>query len=282
MIYGNPQIHIDDDHTDRIGIRTLVLSQIWQPSRWPLSLAELDEEKPDVPAVPGGVMFIGEQTRRTSGVLRTTWTFEGINGDGKSVTFKDRSNSVDYSFEPGFSQVPITRHPYWSTLKTKFGAQLTDNQVTWPEYIPASDSSGPVVGDDQGKANPMLGQDDFVRMEGTYSFRYAATTLGAALAGVGKIATSLPGRAPSFPRRNWLKAPSPWQRRGPVLEITEVYWLSGEGGWPAEIYSDKEKSGDSGTSNPFDGSFPTGDDPGAGFAGSLGPTEINDGRIVNL
>ena len=249
MIYGTPQIHIDDDQTDRIGIRTLVLSQIWQPSRWPLSLAELDGEKPGVPSVPGGVMFIGEQTRRMGGVLRTTWTFEGINGDGKSVTFKDRTNSIDYSFEPGFSQVPITKHPYWNNLNSKFGAQVTDGQVSWPDSVPSTGSSGPVVSDSQGKANPMFGQDDFFRMEGTYSFRYAATTLGAALTGIGKITASLPGRPPTFPGRNWLKAPSPWRRRGPVLEITEIYWLSGEGGWTAEIYSDKEKNGSGNTSN---------------------------------
>lgn len=275
MIYGTPQIHIDDDHTDRIGIRTLVLSQIWQPSRWPLSLAELDGEKPDIPAVPGGVLFIGEQTRRMGGVLRTTWTFEGINGDGKSVTFKDRSNSLDYHFQPGFSQVPITRHPYWNALKSKFGGQVTDGQVTWPDSIPAGESSGPVVADSQGKANPLFGQDDFVRMEGTYSFRYAATSLAAALTGIGKIASSLPGRAPSYPSRNWLKAPSPWQRRGTVFEITEVYWLSGEGGWPAEIYSDKEKTGSGNTVDTFNTNLLTGQDFGSGFAGSLGPVGTN-------
>ena len=145
MIYGDPQIHIDDDHTDRIGIRTLVLSQLWQPSRWPLSLAELDDEKPDVPEVPGGLIFIGEQTRRTPGALRTTWTFEGINGDGKSVTFKDRTNSPDYSFEPGFSQVSIIKHPAWQYLEKTYGGQVIDGQVIWPEYISSSGAaSGPV------------------------------------------------------------------------------------------------------------------------------------------
>jgi hypothetical protein len=246
MIYGDPQIHIDDDHTDRIGIRTLVLSKLWQPSRWPLSLAELDGEKPDVPDVPAGVMFIGEQTRRANGALRTTWTFEGVNGDGKNVTFKDRTNSPDYSFEPGFSHVSITKHPKWATLKATYGGQVIDNQVIWPEFIAKSASSGPVVNHSQGKPNPLFGHDDFLRMEGTYSFRYASATLGIAMSGIGQIATNLPGQPPALPKRNWLKAPTHWQRRGPVLEITEVYWLSGDGGWLAEIYSDQGSAPTSG------------------------------------
>jgi hypothetical protein len=251
MIYGDPQIHIDDDHTDRIGLRTLVLSQLWQASRWPLSLAELDGEKPGLPEVPGGVMFIGEQTRRIHGALRTTWTFEGINGDGKSVTFKDRTNSPDYSFEPGFSQVSIIKHPNWAALKKAWNGQVLDGQVIWPEYVSSSGSGGPVVSKSAGQPNPLFGHDDFFRMEGTYSFRYAGVNLGVAMQGIGQIAGSLPGQPPPVEDgRNWLKAPTPWQRRGPVLEITEVYWLSGAGGWPPQIYTDNPSALSKATSGP--------------------------------
>jgi hypothetical protein len=242
MIYGDPQLHIDDDQTDRIGIRTLLLSKLWQPSRWPLSLVELDAEKPNVPEVPSGVIFIGEQTRRLQGALRTTWTFEGINGDGKSVTFKDRSNSLDYSFEPGFSQVSITQHPAWEYLKKTYGGQQTpDGQVTWPESISDSSSGGPVRGNSDGMKNPLSGYSHFHSIEGTYSFRYASLSLSLAMQGVGYIAASLPGTPPPVKNRNWLKAPSPWQRRGPVMEITEVYWLSGEGGWLPQIYGEEAR-----------------------------------------
>jgi hypothetical protein len=243
MIYGDPQVHIDDDHTDRIGIRTLVLSQLWQPSRWPLTLPELDDEKPDVPEVPGGVMFIGEQTRRVAGALRTTWTFEGINGDGKSVTFKDRANSPDYSFEPGFAQVSILKHPSWPHLRDAYGGQVIDGQVIWPEFIGPSTASGPVKDDSAGKPNPLFGHEDFFRLEGTYSFRYASKDLGVAMQGIGYIVGAPPGAPPPVgDGRNWLKAPTPWKRRGPVLDITEVYWLSGAGGWPPQLYGNEAQS----------------------------------------
>src|SRR5688500_4018639 len=103
MIYGEPTIKVDDDQTDRIGIRTLVLSRMWQPSRWPLTIEELDGEMPGVPEVPGGMLFVGRQTRRQGGAVRTHWSFEGIDGDGKSVTFRTRGNSLDFQFDPGFS-----------------------------------------------------------------------------------------------------------------------------------------------------------------------------------
>ncbi|MEI9897154.1 MAG: hypothetical protein WDN28_25650 [Chthoniobacter sp.] len=168
-----------------------------------------------------------------------SWTFEGIGGDGKSVTFKDRSNSPDFSFEPGFSQVSIIQHKNWAALKKAWGGQVIDGQVIWPEFVGASGGGGPVKNTSEGQPNPLFGHDDFFRIEGTYSFRYASTGYGSAMQGVGKIATSLPGNPPPVQDdRNWLKAPSPVQRRGPVYEITEVYWLSGAGGWPPQIYTD--------------------------------------------
>lgn len=240
MIYGDPPIKIEDDSTDRIGIRTLVLSKLWQPSRWPLTIPELDAEKPEIPAVAGGLWFIGEQTRRVGGALRTFWTFEGIAGDGKNVTFKGRRNSPDYSFEAGFAQVSIVKQKYWKELKAAWGGQVLDGQVTWPEVVPkgGGGNSGAVKSKSEGQPNPMFGHDDFFRMEGTYSFRYAAFAYTVPPDAVGRIAKSLPGVPPTFSDRNWLFAAAPFQRRGPVLEITEIYWLSGAGGWPPQIYTD--------------------------------------------
>ena len=94
MIYGKPQLLIDSDSSDKIGIRTLIASMMWQPSQEGLSLAEIDAQRPGVPSVSGGVLLVGNETRRNGGAYKTSWTFEGIDGDGKSVTFKDRSNSL--------------------------------------------------------------------------------------------------------------------------------------------------------------------------------------------
>ncbi len=241
MIYGEPGIHIDDDQTDRIGIRTLVLSQMWQPSRWPLTMAELLAETPAAPEVPGGLWFIGRQTRRATGTLRTTWTFEGVDGDGKSVTFKTRGNSPDYRFEPGFAQVDILVHPEIQSMLTAYEGTLIGDQIFWSPTLSGGVATG-LGGGQSGQLNPMFGVKDWFRLEGTYIYRYVATDLAGVKSGVGRIHKGgLPGEAPNYTDRDWLKAPSPWRRRGPVFDIQEIYWLSGPGGWPQPVYGSAQK-----------------------------------------
>ncbi|EDY16677.1 hypothetical protein CfE428DRAFT_5790 [Chthoniobacter flavus Ellin428] len=159
------------------------------------------------------------------------------------MTFKGRTNSPDYSFEPGFAQVSLIKHPNWQALKKAWNGQVLDGQVFFPEFVSSNgSSSGAIKGTSAGATNPLFGHTDFLRMEGTYSFRYLAFDNGSAAQGEGKIATSLPGRPPTFADRNWLKAPTVWRHVGPVYEITEVYWLSGIGGWPPQIYTDDPTS----------------------------------------
>lgn len=249
MIYGTPAFTIEDDRTDMVGLRTLVLSLLWQPTDGKLSLEELDAQKPAPPQAPGGVVLLGAQTRRAGGALRTWWTFEGINGNGKDVTFKGRTNSLDYEFAPGFAEVSIVLHPKWQTLKERFGGYLLDNQVIWPEIIPlTTSSSGFTNTSDAGKLSPMLGQETWYRIDGTYSFRYMSPDIGGLANGVAKIHKSgnLPGKAPNYTDRDWLKLPVSYRRRGPVYEVVEKYWLSGDGGWPVQIYGNLDSGGYSG------------------------------------
>lgn len=240
MIYGTPSIRTENDQDDLIGIRTLVLSKLWQASRWPMTIDQLDAEEPGVPEVQGGMMLVGRLRRPDRGGLRTSWTFRGVRGDGKGVTFKDRNHSFDYQFNPGFSQVDIKLLPNFSELLKDFGGSVTvDGDVFWPATITGNTGArGLGGGQEEETPNPMFGREDFFRTEGTYSFRYAAFSLSGAESGVGKIheTGALPGKPPRFADRNWLKAPSPYVGLGVVNDITEIYWLSGAGGWPKEIY----------------------------------------------
>lgn len=248
MIYGKPRIKTVNDTTDLIGIRTLVLSQMWQPSRGDLTQDQLDKEQPAVPTVSGGVLLVGEQTRMSGGAMQTFWTFQGIKGDGKSVTFKDRTNSPDYGFEPGFSQASIQRHPKFQKLIKTYGG-FPDNdggRVIWPPtYNPGGNSA---LSGSKDQTNPMFGVNDFFQMEGTYRFRYASLTLpGDILTSAGTIHKgNLPGRPPSLPEgRNWLMLPTLYRHRGTIYDITEQYWMSGRGGWPVPVYgsaSDSDKN----------------------------------------
>lgn len=259
--YGDKFFRIHDDQTDRIGIRTLVLAQLWQATRARMTLDELDAEAPATPATPSGMELIGRQRRPVGGALKEFWTYTGVHGNGKDVTFKTYGNSPDYQFDPGFSQVSILKHPNIRELMDRFGGQVVDTEIVWPPLIEggvdfaSAGSNGLGVfsgagtatvtalglaggnGSGAGQTNPMFGEQDFFRTEGTYTYRYAAANLSGLRAGVRIVsAAGLPGEAPGYEGRDYLVGPSPYRRHGPVYAITLVAWLSGAGGWNKYIY----------------------------------------------
>jgi hypothetical protein len=244
MIYGVPKITRVNDVVDKIGIRTLILSQIWQPSASDLTQDQIDAETPDVPVVSAAsLLLIGEQTLPFGGCYRTLWTFEGIKGNGKTVTFKGRDNSLDYDFQPGFSQISIVLKNNFQALLTRYGGVVQDDgTVIWPAALDGSTGTGGLALPSQSSdTNPMFGIQDFFRMEGTYQHRYAALDLPGNLyqnAGIAVETNALPGQPPATSNgRNWLCVPPIYRRRGVIFEITEPYWLSGDGGWPKPVYS---------------------------------------------
>lgn len=245
MIYGTPGIRIEDDQTDRIGFRTLTLSKLWQPSRWPMEMAELDEEAPVAPAAPPFMEYLGRQTRPHGGGLRTFWTYEGFDSSGKGPQFRGRGASLDYQFDPGFSQVDLLLHPDIQDFLDQYSGTVIDGELSFPPKIGGTGGGGlrGAGPDSSGELNPMFGQRDFLRFEGAYTYRYAALSLSGIKSGVGEIHTSagLPGEAPSYPGRDWLKAPSPYRRRGPGYDIQDYFLLSGPGGWPRPIYGRRQR-----------------------------------------
>ncbi len=244
MIYGTANVHPVRDVTDLIGIRTLVLRKYWSVDAASASVADVDALRPPVPGAPGGVMLMGEQVMRERGRYASLWTFQGIHGDGKSVTFKDRANSIDYGFEAGFAQAPIQVHRDFVAMLERFeGAPGNDGTtVIWPPELGGGKKGGGSAlskeKSAEGQLNPMYGIQAYFEMDGIYRYRYAEREVPAVAAeGVGFIANVLPGKPPKLEDgRNWLKAPTQWARKGVVYDITEYYWLSRRGGWPEPVY----------------------------------------------
>lgn len=259
--YGKFPIVLEDDQTDRIGLRTLIRSVEWRTSKAEPTQAELDAETPDAPVMPGGMILIGTQTRQVGPRMRIRWTWEGIRGDGKGVTFKTRQNTPDWRFEPGFEQLDIRLHPKVQTWIEKWGGYLLDGDLEFPPTVSDGTGSGSGIG---GKttggttSNPFWGRKTVFDVQGTYLCRYGSLQPPQD-SGVGKIHASgaLPGRPPSYAGRNWLKLPSPFVGRGVFFDITEIYWLSQIGGWPREIYG-SGGSGNNGTSSKSTGVGPSG------------------------
>jgi hypothetical protein len=284
MIYGKTNVHMVRDVTDLIGIRTLILRQYWSIDSDNPTQADLDARKPAAPSVPGGLLIMGEQTMKERGRYATLWTYQGINGDGKSVTFKDRKNSLDYGFDPGFAQVPIQLHRDFTRMKDQFQGYPSNDGTTviWPPELSGESGSGTSKEKAAtGETNPMFGIQAHFEMEGIYRHRYAERDLpGDLQRGVGFIADNLPGRPPRLEDgRNWLKAPTAYQRKGYVFDITEYYWLSRRGGWPEPVYR-KGFFGGGGTSGGGSGSGSSGSGSGSGGGGLDAPSLPSTGTMV--
>jgi hypothetical protein len=116
MIYGVPELNFTLDRTDRVGLRSLVVSLAWGmnhvPVEWAELLLALDAAEPPPPGTPPGMEYMGRDRTSEFGALQTHWTYQGIHaGNGKDVSFKDRSHSLDWRFDPGFAQVALALHP---------------------------------------------------------------------------------------------------------------------------------------------------------------------------
>ena len=238
MIIGEPRVLVHHDSADLVGLWTLVLKQLWAPGEG----EDYDSAKPGVPGASGGLNLVGDQTVREGGAYRTYWTFRGVRGDGKGVTFKDRAASYDSEFKPGFAQVDIKLLPNIQKLMDKYGGYIDpgSGEIEFPPTIPNDNAGGLVVNPNSGDPNPMYGYKDWLRMEGIYTHRYLSFTTPSQKA-VGSIieTADLPGkRKPKDidDDRDWLVAPIPFIDHGVVCEVVETFWLSGQGGWPRAIY----------------------------------------------
>lgn len=238
MIIGDPDFVIEDDRTDRVGLVSLSLSKVWAPESTS-SIEAIRASKPAPPEVGALMELVAAITRPDGGAMKTQWWFEGVDGDAKGPIFRTRLTSRDSEFSPGFSQVDIGLHPKLQELIDAYEGQVVDGEIYFPPTIERG-SKSPLAkgGAGQQSSSPVALVRDFLRMEGTYSHRYMSLDISGIQNGVGTIFEGgLPGSPPPLTDgRNWLKAPTAYQRRGLVFEILESYWLSGPGGWPRPIY----------------------------------------------
>lgn len=242
-IYGLPEFNITLDRTDRVGLRSLIVSLPWGmdsvPVAWDALLVALDAAEPAPPGTPPGMELMGRDRTTEGGVLATHWTYQGVHMSGKDVVVKDRSNSLDWRFDPGFAQVDLALHPNLAALIAKYEGSFTaEGELYFPPLLSGTASGIPAAKAGDAVNNPMFGEKDFYRTEGTYSFRFITPSnaeIGTAENQIHETG-ELPGRPPSYSGRNWLKAPTQWQHVASVYEVMEQYWLSGPGGWKKPLY----------------------------------------------
>ena len=237
MIYGNPKPRLDGVSFDRSGLAKLSTSRPWQPSRTGLSIRELLAEIPLGQEV-SGLEIIGSETRLENGVLRSSWNYEG---PGSATP--ENPATVESGFEPEWAERSLLLHPNWFKFEKDYGGYVDQGtgRIIWPEWMPNNGYSGGLSGGkgDAWKSNPMYGRQTYEDLVGgIWSYAYITNSLEKALSRIGDIfeASEVPGEAPNFPNRNYLKPAPKYDKIGAGYKVIERYKLSDVGGWLAKIY----------------------------------------------
>lgn len=234
MILGTPKVTVRSTIDNMTGIETAVVTGIWDLPQKGLSPVQKLEAASLSVNMGSRFKLIGSQTEEEPGRMRTLLTYQGECLDG----LVDRENAIDFGYEPGLKEVPIAVLPNFQQLLKQYGGywDQISGEVIWPQLLSSQAGRALSAGSSNGKPNPMFGHSTRYSPDGTYRCRYASKK-SPDQDGIGYIADDLPGEPPKVgDGRNWLFVGAPYRRRGYVFEVTELYWLSPIGGWPAPLY----------------------------------------------
>ena len=184
-------------------------------------------------------------SQEDEGTFKVVLHFEGVTFD-----FSD-DDKVTFELDTSMAEDPIQTHPFFDTLKTRYGWDAVKEQFaeTLPEtggQQTALSGSGKKI-----KKNPLFGVENWLVVGAVFRKTYAARVIPSGiLRGIGTIVDKPPGieqfKIPSAAKkRNWLKLAPKIKRKGNAVEITEEYMLSGPNGWIKDVYGQAQLEGGS-------------------------------------
>ena len=182
-------------------------------------------------------------SQEDEGTFKVVLHFEGV-----TVDFSD-DDKVTFELDTSMAEDPIQTHPFFDTLKTRYGWDAVKEQFaeTLPETSgqqTALSGSGKKI-----KKNPLFGVENWLVVGAVFRKTYAARVIPSGiLRGIGTIVDKPPGieqfKIPSAAKkRNWLKLAPKIKRKGNAVEITEEYMLSGPNGWIKDVYGQAQLEG---------------------------------------
>ena len=184
-------------------------------------------------------------SQEDEGTFKVVLHFEGVTFD-----FSD-DDKVTFELDTSMAEDPIQTHPFFDTLKTRYGWDAVKEQFaeTLPEtggQQTALSGTGKKI-----KKNPLFGVENWLVVGAVFRKTYAARVIPSGiLRGIGTIVDKPPGieqfKIPSAAKkRNWLKLAPKIKRKGNAVEITEEYMLSGPNGWIKDVYGQAQLEGGS-------------------------------------
>lgn len=179
------------------------------------------------------------------GTFKITLHYEGVTPEFTA----DNGEQVTFELDTSMAEDPIQTHPFFDTLKTRYGWDAAKEQ--FGETLPESGGQQTALSGSskKPKKNPMFGVDNWLVVGAVFRKTYAARNIpNGILRGIGTIVEKPPGieqfNIPSAAKkRNWLKLAPKLKRKGNAVEITEEYMLSGPNGWIKDVYGQAQLEG---------------------------------------
>lgn len=185
--------------------------------------------------------------------LSATWTLyttgDGQTGeDGEKKQPGESRDCPEYDLQTSTVQEPILTHPKWAGLLDEqleaLKMVMDGYKRTTPfEYESEGNKVQSTLYDVLKPLSPkellqsiLRGVTHYNAPHSILTVRYRATEVPA-IATTGTIVDSVPGGFATPSGRNWYFHGPSWQMKGSELWVTEVYELSGPGGWNRFIYS---------------------------------------------
>lgn len=182
------------------------------------------------------------------GELTATWTFYEA-GDGSGEAGSDVQPGTDrehpeYDLQLQTVQEPILTHPKWEGMsddKLLALKMLMDGFKRTEKFV-REDGTSARIYDELKNVSPvervrliLKGVTAYNSPHIVLTVRYRGTAVPD-IATAGAIVSTVPGGFRTPAGRNWYFHGPSWSMKGAELWITEVYELSGPGGWDSFIY----------------------------------------------
>lgn len=174
---------------------------------------------------------------------KVTVQYKGhMDGDESAV---DPRETEQWDIDFDFSEEPLESHPDLRLIIDTYGGYIEDNEVKFPQRMPAGTKSKSGLGGKSlsaGDRNPMYGTTTYPVMTARVSRSWSAATIPAnAVNNIGKIYKIIPGIPDTignvdFGDRDWLTMPPKISQNGSVWRITNEWLLSPAGGFVTEVH----------------------------------------------
>lgn len=180
------------------------------------------------------------------GELAATWSYYEAGaggGEGEKAPGSDREHP-EYDMAVQTVQEPILTHPKWQSLgeDTLAAMKMVMDGYRMDEVVTLSNGKKSTLYEVLKGTQPkellqclLKGVTAYNSPHVVLTVRYKSDVVPA-IATVGTIVGSVPGSFATPAGRNWYFHGPSWTMKGAELWVTEVYELSGPGGWDAFIY----------------------------------------------